>query len=376
MMASYYAQGKQMEKSREMYKEVLAKDANNHEALMGLWRLSLQEGAVGEAKSYLERAVKAPMKGETVRFDVALLHMMNNNLEDARLALQKITDLQPHSVQAWALLAGVVLQQADKASDPTQKQKILAEVENVIIPKMEVLSDSPRDFFVQMTRALTLMRKGTDPEIMKQTRAALEIAWMSRPVVSVGAMVLDFDYRLLDRENAERHALQVLRMDSNHAFANWVMGSIRMGEEKLPEAEKFLRASAAAAHPLSAAQNDLAELLRRRGSLVEAEEFARAATKTDPNLYVSWETLAATLLDRGENLEEAEKCIEKAISISKTQKSEDVRMQLTLARVQIARKDFVKARNTLRALGKRREELTSDRDKATLDELTEQAKGK
>ena len=376
MMASYYAQGRQMEKSREVYKEVLAKDASNHEALMGLWRLSLQEGAVGEAKSYLERAVKAPTKDTSVRFDVALLHMMNNNLEEARMSLQKITDLQPHSVQAWALLAGVVLQQADKASDPKQKQKILAEVENVILPKMEVLSDSPRDFFVQMTRALTLMRKGTDPEIMKQTRAALEIAWLSRPVVSVGAMVLDFDYRLLDRESAERHALQVLRMDANHAFANWVMGSIRMGEDKLPEAEKFLRASAGVAHPLSAAQNDLAELLRRRGSLVEAEEFARAATKTDPNLYVSWETLASTLLDRGKDLEEAERCIEKAITLSQAQKSEDVRMQLTLARVQIARKDFVKARNTLRALGKRREELTSDRDKAMLDELTEQAKGK
>ena len=41
MMASYYAQGRQVEKSREMYQEVLAKDASNHEALIGLWRLPL-----------------------------------------------------------------------------------------------------------------------------------------------------------------------------------------------------------------------------------------------------------------------------------------------------------------------------------------------
>ncbi len=372
MMASYYAQGKQVEKSREVYQEVLSKDANNHEALIGLWRLSLQEGAVAEAKSYLERAVKAPAKDSSVRFDIALLHMMNNNLEEARMSLQKITDLQPHSVQAWALLAGVVLQQADKAEDPKQKQKILAEVDNVILPKMEVLSDSPRDFFVQMTRALTLMRKGTDPETMKQTRAALEIAWMSRPVVSVGGMVLDFDYRLLDRESAERHALQILRMDANHAFANWVMGSIRMGEDKLPEAEKFLRVAADGAHPLPAAQNDLAELLRRRGNLVEAETFARAATKTDPMLYVSWETLCATLLDRGKDLDEAEQCIKKAIDLSE---GKDLRMQLTLARVQMAKKDFTKARSTLRALSKRREEF-SDRDAAVFDELQKKSQGK
>ena len=50
-------------------------------------------------------------------------------------------------------------------------------------------------------------------------------------------------------------------------------------------------------------------------------------------------------------------------------------MQLTLARVQMAKKDFAKARSTLRALGKRREEL-SDRDAATFDELQKNAQGK
>ena len=372
MMASYYAQGRQTAKSREKYQEVLAKDASNHEALIGLWRLSLQEGAIEEAKSYLERAVKAPVRDEAVRLDMALLHMMNNKLEDARLSLQKITDLQPHSIQAWALLAGVVLQQADNAKDEKQRKKILTEVDNIILPKMEALSDSPRDFFVQMTRALTLMRKGKDPETMKQTRTALELAWLSRPVVSVGGMVLDLDYRLLDRKSAERHALQILRMDSGHSFANWVMGSIRMEEGKTVEAEKFLRASAGAAHPLSAAQNDLAELLRRRGDLAEAETVARAATRTDPKLYVAWETLCSTLLDQDKDLDEAERCILKAIELSE---GKDLRMQLTLARVQLAKKDFVKARGTLRALGKRRDEL-AERDRAAYDELQKKAQGK
>ena len=238
-VAAFFAAKGRKEMSREMYQEVLKKDATNHQALMGLWRLSLQEGAVDEAKSYLERAVKAPTEGgESLRFDVALLHMMNNDLEGARLALQKISDLQP-SLQVKALLAGVVLQQADMQKDPVKKQKILAEVENVILPNMEVLAESPRDFYMQMTRAHVLMRKGNDPETVKQARAALEVAWQSRPVVAVGGMVLDMDYRLLDRESAERHAKQILRLDENHTFANWVMGSIRMNEEKLPEAERY-----------------------------------------------------------------------------------------------------------------------------------------
>ena len=224
-----------------------------------------------------------------------------------------------------------------------------------------------------MTRALSLMRKGNDKEMQKKTRTALELAWMSRPVVSVGAMVLEYDYRLLDPESAERHALQILRLDSEHAFANWIMGSIRMKEGKMQDAEMYLRTSVAAPRPLAAAQNDLAELLRQSGRLTEAEKFARDAKTTDPRLYVAWETLCATLLDQNKNLDEAEQCIQKAIDLAKGQ---DVRMLLTLARVQLAKKDLVKARGTLRSLGKRRDELTAERDRAAYDELLKKAQGK
>ena len=104
---------------------------------------------------------------------------------------------------------------------------------------------------------------------------------------------------------------------------------------------------------------------------MEAEEYARAATKSAPQLYVAWETLCATLLDRGKDFDEAEQCIKKAIELSG---ENDLRMQLTLARVQIAKKDFANARKTLRALDGRREELTSDRDRAVLDELQRQVR--
>ena len=50
-------------------------------------------------------------------------------------------------------------------------------------------------------------------------------------------------------------------------------------------------------------------------------------------------------------------------------------MQVTLARVQVAKKDFTKARGTLRALGRRRDEL-SDRDRTVVDVLQKQVQGK
>ena len=140
----------------------------------------------------------------------------------------------------------------------------------------------------------------------------------------------------------------------------------------MPEAEKYLRSAVAVPRPSADAQNDLAELLRKDGRLEEAEKFARDATKTDPKLYVAWETLASTLLDRGKNLGEAEQCIQTAIELFK---DKDPRLLLTKARVQIAKKDLAGARGTLRALDRRRDEL-SEGDRAVFEKLIEKARGK
>ena len=179
MMAAIYASGNQTQKSREVYQQVLDKDENNHDALMGMMRLSLQKGALDEAKGFLDKAVKASPNGETANFDWALLHLMNNDLQSARLSLQKMTDMQPKSLQAWSLLAGVVLQQIDQAKDDAAKASAFQELEDVILPKMVSIANSPRDYYVQMTQALVWMRKGK--AFQKQARDALVVASRSRP---------------------------------------------------------------------------------------------------------------------------------------------------------------------------------------------------
>ena len=143
-----------------------------------------------------------------------------------------------------------------------------------------------------------------------------------------------------------------------------------MGQSRLPEAETYFRTAIDSEHPLPAALNDLAELCRKQKRYEEAEKYARQVTKTEPNLYVGWETLCATYLDQNKNFAEAEICIQKAIELSK---GSDIRMQVTLARVQIAKKDYAKARVTLRALSKRVEEL-NESDRAEFDRLDEIAK--
>ena len=375
LLAATYASGQQAEKSRAIYEKVLAGDANNHDALMGMMRLSLRDGAIDAAKGYLQKAVEESSgKGGGNGIEWALLHMMNNDLGAARLAMQKVTDLQPKSLQAWCLLAGVLLQQHDQAKDAKAKAKALEELESVILPRMEKLADSPRDYFVQITRALVLLRKGD--KFLKPARDAFVLASVSRPDVNVaGDMILDLDIRLDDGDSAEKHARQILRRNRHDKLANYVMGSLRLKEGDYASAESFLRASVSADRPLAAAQNDLAETLRRLQRYDEAEGLARAAVANKADLYVAWETLGACLLDQKKNLDEAETCVKKAIELLKANKkgSDDIRMQITLARVQLAKGDEGRARGTLRALRAKQDELTSY-DRRVLEKLLKLAK--
>ena len=61
-------------------KKILADDANNHDAYMGLMRLALQKGDYAEAMKCLELATKNAKGAESSGFDKALLSMMKNDL--------------------------------------------------------------------------------------------------------------------------------------------------------------------------------------------------------------------------------------------------------------------------------------------------------
>ena len=71
-------------------------------------------------------------------------------------------------------------------------------------------------------------------------------------------------------------------------------------------------------------------------------------------------SLGSILLDQKKNLDEAEKCVQKAIDLTKQDgaKINDIRMQITLARVQIAKGDRARARGTLRSIMSHQKELS------------------
>jgi tetratricopeptide (TPR) repeat protein len=340
-MAAIYALADDKSKTEATYQDIIKSAPDNRSAMLGLARLAMQEGALEKAQKWLEQAAASEDKRGALGVEWAALHLMNNDMDRARLALQEATDLQPKNLQAWAMLAMVQLQQ--NQTD---------EIETVILPRMEKLAGTSDNYFIQITRAQVAMKKGKN--FQRAAREAFIRAAMLRPdIAGVKDMILQLDIAMNDQENAALHARQVLRTNRKHALANYVMGSLRLQEGAYGEAEDFLRHSVETA-PSAAAQNDLAEVLRRIRKFDEAEEHVRAALKLSSELYVTWETLAVILLESDKNLDEAEQAIRKSIDLY----GEDLRVRITLARILLKKGEIERARETIKQVKSRQGELS------------------
>jgi len=357
MMAALYANDNDSKKSRQIYESVLKQNANDHDALIGMMRLELMNGDSAKALSYLERASKAAGDTKRSQIELAMVQMMRNDFAAARDSLKKVVDVDGKNLQAWSLLAAVTMQLCDATKDEKQRKALEKDLANTILPAMERVSDNPYDYYVQTTKAFLLLRQGDKKR--REARDAFASAVKARPdIQATQDLVLGLDISLDDKVEAERHARDVLRRNRDAPLANYVMGSIAMGKNEYREAEAFLRKAVNGPKPNVLAMNDLAEVLRRNKSFAEAERYARQAIKVAPTLYVAWETLGAIIMDAKGNLDEAENCVKKACDLSKKNgREEDIRMLVSLARVQSLKGDKQHAKVTIRKVQTRIGEL-------------------
>lgn len=375
MMAALYANENDQQKSRKIYESILARNANDHDALVGMMRLKLLDGDAAGALEFLERAVRnSPAEGRRAKIELVMVAMMKNDFESAKAQLKELTLENGKDLQAWSFLAAVMMQQYDASKDSAEKEALIKEIQTVVLPEMERQATNPYDYYVQTTKAFLLMRQGDAKRV--EARAAFELAARANPSSSVAQdLVLGLDISLDDRASAERHAREVLRKNRKAPLANYVMGSLAIRRGQYREAEAFLRKAADAPQPNVLALNDLAEVLRRTDRPAEAETYVRRALEKAPDFYILHETLGVVLLEQDKDLDAAEASILKALELSKNEKggTEDVRLYASLARIQLRRGDKKAARQSLRRVEPKIDELT-DYEKRELEEIKESAR--
>ncbi len=372
MMAALYASENDHRKSRKIYEEILSKNANDHDALIGMMRIELVNGDSKKALEYLQRAVKnSPADGRRARIELAMVGMMKNDFKIAREMLEKVVVDKSDDLQGWSLLAAVTMQEYDATKDANARAKLLKDIEERILPTMEKNSTNPYDYYLQTTKAFVLMRQGAEKR--REARDAFALASRAHPDSSITQdLMMGLDISLDDKVSAERHARDVLRRNRNAPLANYIMGSLALSRGEYDQAEAFLRKAADSAKPNVLAINDLAEVLRRKGRYSEAETYVRRGIEIAPEFYILRETLGVVLLGQNRNLDEAEESVKKAIELAKRENgtSPDVRLYTSLARIQVARGDKKGAKNSLSRVEARLDEL-SDFEKREYEEIAE-----
>ncbi len=381
VLASMYADGAEKDRAREIYDKALKEDPANRVVLTRLSQLEMLEGHTDKAIEYLSRALKGVESKPEYRVQMANLHLLKDEHYEAEEILRKALDDDPSNVNALSMLSVTLMRIADSLEGskiPEQikrREACLKEIDTIVIPAMEKHAVGSRVHVLQSTRAFSLMRKGGIENMRKARDSFAEIS-KRRPAANVANdMVMSLDIQLDDKAHAEQQANATLRVDPNNCLANYILGSLALGNADYDKAVKHLRLAVGGSKPVPLAFNDLAEALRRKKDFAEAEKVARQAVKVTPKLYVAWETLGSILMDCGKSFDEAESCIQKACDLSKDEngKQADVRMLVSLARVQIKRGEMLRAKGTMRIVLGRINEL-SEFEKKEFEELRKSVK--
>lgn len=373
ILAHYFSEGSEAHKvkARNIYLQELKSDPGNKMALLRLSNLEALEGNVEKAKEYLELALKGVENDVKFAKSLAQLCLLKNDLRGAENALRRAIDSDPKDINAWALLTHVLIRDIDNMGEvepgskrADRRDMLLKEIETDILPVMEEIakdnSQIDNEVIYRSTKALFLMRKGGIDNIRSARDSFDELAKTRRVSSRTGDMILSLDMQLNDKEHAETKAKTILANNPSDPMANYIMGSLCLQRGDNETAEIHLKKAVSGNRAVPLAYNDLAEVLRRRGAFEEAEKTARKAVELMPKLYVAWETLGSILMASGKSFEEAEKYIEKACELSKdaTGGAADVRMLISLARVQIKRGQMLSAKGTMRVVQSRMNELS------------------
>jgi tetratricopeptide (TPR) repeat protein len=217
----------------------------------------------------------------------------------AEKLLDILTGADRRNLLAWSMLADLLMAKGD-----------FERVAVSVLPAMRAADDmfTPGESspLTQRVEGQYLLRRpDCDPA---GARKSLEGALAAMPEASdIASDILAADMILGGKARTEADILHVLELQPGHALANGLLGSLRMSEGRLDEAERLLKKSLSAADS-GLVENDLAELYHRRGDMKKAEEHIRHAICIDPLRPLVWDTLGNLLMEQG-RLQEARRVL-------------------------------------------------------------------
>jgi tetratricopeptide (TPR) repeat protein len=295
-LAGLYFASEQDIESRAYYEDVLARNPDSPQALLGLTRVSVRAGEFEEARRHLARLKELGAPPLALKLEEAVLESLAGAPARAMRLINEVVTAQPENLQAWAALAVAAAQLND--NEATERALTKLRGAKMLAPG------------IQLVLAQSALNQN-DHDTARGHLAEL----LRRQPGNIAALELLLRIELAEgnRDEAHRVVERILNHDPRNAFANYMLGIHHYLNQEFALAETAFRASLATAVSADAL-NDLAYVLFIQNRSAEAEPFVRQAIQINDRNGMAWDTLGVILMKLGQ-LEEAEEALTTSLGL-------------------------------------------------------------
>ncbi len=300
-------------------------DEKDHFALCNKALIAIERKNLPEAGLWLDLAKENGVQPATLLWHEASLLILNGKLAEARALLNEALPSRPSEIGLWGLLAEILLRQGE-----------YHELENRVYPALRNASSKGDHYLLHMVRGHLCKHNG--PKEYTAARAAFLRALQLNPnLTAVREEVLRLDDALAVPAFSEQDAKIVLRQNPEHAFANYLLGTVRLRRGELDKAEDLFRRSLEKEFNAPAC-GGLGAVMLAKGDLAAAEKLTLRALETDGSRISARHTLAEIQLAKG-SLDEASRTLDTVIA----SRPADLDVRLTLIRLRMRQRRLEEA---------------------------------
>jgi len=281
-----------------LYKQILAREPAQADALHLLGLVAHQQGRNTEAGSLIERAISLDAERAYFHNNLGEVRRASGNPGGAEPCYREALRLDPRYAQAHNNL-GLVLHDLGRPAESEAAFRAALEIE-------------PESGEIRNNLGIAQQSLGHLDAAEASFRKSLEI----NPAHAEARNNLGAVLRLKgEPDKAAGVFEEAVRLHPDLARAHYNLAAVRAETGDLEAAEAGIRTALGLAPGEADFQTALGQILRRRGNLVGAEASLRKALELNPRHPIALNDLGVLLLVRGE-FDEAASCLRKAIESS------------------------------------------------------------
>ena len=269
-------------------------------ALLNKARIAIERRDLPEAGLWMDLAKENKVPQEDLIWHEAALLILDGKRDEARQILNAAIPSRPGDIRLWGLLAEILLQAGE-----------YPELENRVYPALRSAASKSEHYLMHMVRGYILRNNGPKDYPLARNSFLRALA-LNRHLHAVREDLLRLDDALDVPAFCEEDAKEVLRRNPEHAFANYLWGSVRLRRGELDLAEDLFTRSLEKERN-APAYAGLGAVLLERGAVEQAEKFLRRSLELDAQRLFTRHALARLLIATG-RLDEASRALETVLA--------------------------------------------------------------